>query len=84
MPEPEKVFKNGACEASIFVNQANRNGTPVSVKKVVFHRLYKDKEGKWQRTSSLDINDIPKAIAVLAKAYDHLTSRKDRESDFIP
>ncbi|MFW6081153.1 MAG: hypothetical protein ACOC7W_04490, partial [Desulfosalsimonas sp.] len=71
-------------EASIFVNQINRNGTPVNIKKVLFQKLYKDRDGKWQRTASLDTNDIPKAMMVLAKAYDYLTGKNEEEYGFVP
>ena len=84
MAEPEKVFKHGACEASVFVNQINRNGVPVNIRKILFQKLYKDREGKWQRTSSLDTNDIPKAIMALTKAYDYLTGKRDIDDNGFP
>ncbi|MFC1489107.1 hypothetical protein ACFL6B_04585 [Thermodesulfobacteriota bacterium] len=84
MAKPEKVFKNGACEAAVFVNEINKNGTPIQIKKVSVQRRYKDRDGKWQGTSSFDINDIPKAVMVLAKAYDYLTDKNNNNVDFVP
>ena len=67
MGKPEKGFKCGSCEAAIFVNEINRNGQAVSIKKAVFQKRYKDQDGQWKSTGSLDINDIPKAILALSK-----------------
>ena len=40
--------------------------------KATIDRRYKDSEGNWQSTKSLRLNDIPKAIVVLSKAYEEL------------
>jgi hypothetical protein len=49
----------------------------VKIKKTVFQKRYKGQDGQWQSTSSLDVNDIPKAILALTKAYDYLISGVD-------
>ena len=72
MPKPEKSFKCGACEAAIFENEVSRNGTKVKIKKVSFQKRYKSSEGEWKTTYSLDVNDIPKAVLALSKAYEFL------------
>ena len=72
MTKPEKRFKCGCCEAAIFENDIARNGAPVKVKKVSFQKRYKDKDGEWKTTYSLDINDLPKAILVLQSTYKFL------------
>ncbi|HPD32574.1 MAG TPA: hypothetical protein PLL20_21495 [Phycisphaerae bacterium] len=72
MSKPEKVFKMGAVRASIFVNTIDRGGQAVSLPKVIIEVRYKDKAGQWQGTNSLSVNDLPKAIAALQKAYDYL------------
>ena len=77
MGKPEMSFKCGACEAAIFENDINRNGQTVKIKKTVLQRRYKGQDGQWQSTSSLDVNDIPKAILALTKAYDYLISGVD-------
>jgi hypothetical protein len=40
--------------------------------KVVLDRTYKDRSGNYSSTHSLDVNDIPKAIFALMKAYEYL------------
>jgi hypothetical protein len=74
MSKPEKVFKMGAVRASVFVNEIVRDGMPVALRKVVIEVRYRDKEGKWQGTNSLSINDLPKAITALQQAYEYLLS----------
>ncbi len=72
MPKPEKKFQAGGIEASIFENETSQNGKPIKIKKVAFQKRYKSSDGSWKSTSSLDINDLPKAILVLSKAYEYL------------
>ena len=77
MAQPEKSFRHGAISASIFDNEVAMNGRKVTVHKVSIQRAYKDKNGKWQNTNSYGINDIPKLIVAVSKAYDYLTARED-------
>ena len=75
--KPETVFKIGAVRAAVFRNTIEKNGQTIELPKVVIEVRYKDKTGQWQGTNSLSINDIPKAILALQKAFEHLTERKD-------
>lgn len=79
MAQPEITFRHGSCSASVFENEYNRGEETFSVRTVSFQRSYRDKQGEWQRTSSLHVNDIPKAILVLNKAYEYLTSNGQAE-----
>ena len=77
MSKPETVFKIGAVRASVFKNIIQKDGQSIELPKVVIEVRYKDKTGQWQGTNSLSINDIPKAILALQKAFEYLTERKD-------
>ena len=77
--KPEKVFQNGAVRAAIFVNERERDGQSFTKKQVSFQKVYRDKEGEFKTTHSLEINDLPKAVVVLQKAYDYLTVRQEFE-----
>lgn len=70
--KPEKRFRCGGCEAAIFENEINRGGNTVKTKKVSFQKRYKNADGEWKTTYSLDTNEIPKAILVLSKTYEYL------------
>jgi hypothetical protein len=74
MAQPEITFRHGPCSASVFENEYERGDMKFAVRNVSFQRRYQDKDGNWQTTTSLKINDIPKAVLVLNKAYEFLTS----------
>tara|TARA_Y100000310_G_C20454192_1_gene702237 strand:- start:96 stop:377 length:282 start_codon:yes stop_codon:yes gene_type:complete len=74
---PEKKFSTGGLTATIWENQGkNKEGLDVSYKTVSFQRRYMDKNGEWQSTSTLRINDIPKASLVLQKAYEYIVMKE--------
>jgi len=76
MAKPEKRFQSGGIEASVFENEVQQNGKTLKIKKVAFQKRYKSAQG-WKTTYSLDINDIPKAVLVLSKAYEFLVLYPD-------
>lgn len=81
MTKPETVFKVGAVRASIFRNLLIRDGQSIPLPKVVIEVRYKDKTGQWQGTNSLSLNDLPKAILALQKAFEYLMEHKGREPE---
>jgi len=72
--KPQKVFQNGSCRAALFTNTVKKNGHDIEIPKVSIAKRYKASDGTWQSSGSLDTNDIPKMIAALSRAYQHLTS----------
>ena len=79
--KPEKSFKFGAVRAAIWKSEHQaRNGQRFETRRVVMDRSYKDAQGAWQNTSSLDLNDIPKAILALERAYEYLLSTPAQET----
>jgi len=79
MSRPEKVFKMGAVRASIFRNTIERSGQTVAIAKVIIEVRYKDKAGEWKGTNSLSLNELPKAVTALQKAYEYLLENKDSD-----
>ena len=77
MSRPEKVFKVGAVRGSIFRNTIERKGQMIPLPKVVLEVRYKDKNGEWKGTNSLSLNELPKAILALQKAYEYLLGQRD-------
>ena len=74
---PEKKFSTGALVATVWQNQGkSREGDEVSYRTVSFQRRYKDANGEWQSTSTLRVNDLPKASLVLEKAYEYLVMKE--------
>jgi len=80
MAQPEKRFRCGVCEVSIFENSiTKKDGSKAKTKKAVFQKRYKNADGEWKSTSSLDANDIPKARLALDEAYKYLVLGRDME-----
>lgn len=74
---PEKKFRAAPVSATIWANQGtSKNGESVTYRTISLERNYKDKEGKWQKTNSFRINDLPKAALVLNKAYEYLVLKE--------
>jgi hypothetical protein len=42
---------------------------------------YKDKTGQWNGTNSLSLNDLPKAVLALQKAFEYLMEHKQPEQE---
>jgi len=75
MGKPEQTFRSGTICASVWDNEVERDGEVRAFKSISFDRRYKDKDGEWQSTNSLRVSDIPRAIMVLGKAFEHLSLR---------
>jgi hypothetical protein len=76
--QPEKKFSTGAVTATVWQNQGKNKttGEETTFRTVSFQRRYKDKDGNWQSTNTLRVNDLPRASLVLQKAYEYLVLRE--------
>ena len=78
---PEKRFSTGAISATVWQNQGkSKEGDAVNFRTVSLQRRYKDKEGNWQSTSTLRVNDLPKVALVVQKAYEYIVLRDSEKS----
>ena len=69
---PEAKFMAGPISATVWKNTGTRDGKETEYKTVSFDRRYKDKDGQWKSTTSLRVNDLPRAEVVLKKAFEYL------------
>ena len=69
---PEMKFRAGAVSATVWQNSGQQNGEIKTFNTISMERSYKDKNDEWQNTTSMRINDLPKAALVLTKAYEYL------------
>ena len=78
--KPEKIFQHGALKAAIFANEHEKDGQSFTVRRISFQRLYRDKEGMLKTTTSLEVNDLPKAILVFQTdlKFDQLSGFQDQ------
>ncbi len=68
--KPVSKFRFGSISAAIWENETvGDDGEPKTWATVTLQRVYKDKDGNFQNTDSLRLQDIPKAVAVLQAAY---------------
>lgn len=75
--QPEKKFRAGAVSATVWQNQGqNKEGQPTEYRTISIERGYKDKAGAWKSTSSMRINDLPRAALVLNEAYRYLVLKE--------
>lgn len=80
MVKPQETIRVGAVNVSIFENTIVKDGKMLKIPKAVFQVRYKDKkDGEWKSTNSLSVNDIPKAINALQKAYQFLTEKGQKD-----
>jgi len=77
MSKPEKVFKIGAVRASIFRNTIQKQGKQMMLPKIIIEVRYRDKSGQWKGTNSLSLNEVPKAVLALQKAFEYLSEKRD-------
>ena len=75
---PLKKFRAGPICATVWNNHGKEGDG--EYKTVSFERSYKDKDGAWKTTSSLRVNDLPKASLVLQKAYEFLALGEEAEA----
>ena len=81
--KPEKTFRASPIAATIWVNEASsKDGEKAFYRTISLERSFKDKEGSWQKTSSLRTNDLPKAILVLNKAYEYIALKEEGDTIF--
>ena len=81
MSVPIKKFSAGGIQVAIWENESTKGEKFNSVS---IQRNYKDKKDEWKSSSSLRVNDIPKATVALQKAYEWLVLKeKQPEKEMI-
>lgn len=70
MSQPITKFNAGAIVATVWENSTKNEKGKFNT--ISLSRKYKDRNGAWQHTNALRINDLPKASLVLKKAYEFL------------
>jgi len=72
--KPEKRFAAGPVVAAVWLNRKKEELE--TFKTISLTRNYKDKDDNWKSTNTFRINDLPKAILVLNKAFEYLTIKE--------
>ena len=70
---PEKKFVAGSISATVWTNYGKtRDGEEISYRSVTLQRKMKNEKGEWESTNIFRLNDVPKAVLVLDKAFEYL------------
>lgn len=82
---PERKFRAGVISATVWKNiGTTKEGQLMEYRTVSFERGYKDRDGEWKSTSSLRVNDLPRAALVLQKAYEYVALKNlDEEAQVV-
>ena len=81
---PVKKFNAGAISAAIWENRIQTSNGTAKAYSVKVEKSYKDKNsGQWKSTAGLGVNDIPKAIHLLVKCYNHLIMPEIEETKIV-
>lgn len=80
--KPEMKYRMGAVSASVWKRtHTTKDGRKFETRQVSIDRTYKDAQGEWQTTNSYDLNDVPKAILALSRAYTHMLTKSDVDQE---
>lgn len=79
--KPEIRIRCGAIGVTVWKNTlTKKSGEEAEYNTVSFERRYMEKEsGEWKSTNSMRVNDLPKAVMALQKAYEYLVLKEDRQ-----
>ncbi|MFH1638374.1 MAG: hypothetical protein ABIB71_08165 [Candidatus Woesearchaeota archaeon] len=71
--KPEIKFRASAITATVWKNTGKtKDDKEYEFLTTQIERSYKDKDDKWQKTSSFRADDLPKVILVAQKAYEFI------------
>ena len=76
--KPVQKFRAGGITATVWENEQDKDGKKFSFHTVNVERSYTDKDGKWQTTSSMRVNDLPRLQVVCSKAFEYLTLKEEQ------
>lgn len=77
---PERKFRASPITATIWTNEAKgKDGATNLFRTITLERTYKDKQDAWKTTNSLRVNDLPKAVLVLNKAFEYVNIKEEGE-----
>ena len=83
--KPETKIKIGAVSASVWKRtHKTKDGQTFDRRQVSIDRAYKDKDGNWKNSSSIELNDIPKVVLAFQEAYALLVKNQEPSSSEAP
>ena len=71
--KPVKTFRAKNVSISIFMNEHEKDGKTFKLPSFCLQKRYRDGD-EWKTSASLFLEDLPKAVNVINKAYDYIVS----------
>lgn len=82
--KPTARFRAGGISVALWTNTMKTNDHgQVETLSATLDRRYKDRDGNWKSSSSFRLNDLPKVMYVLTKAYDFMVTQGQPDSETI-
>ncbi len=76
--QPVKKYSAGGLQVAVWENESKTGG---KFHTVSMDRSYKDNKDNWQKTNTLRVNDIPKAVVALTRAYEFAVLKEPTIAD---
>lgn len=70
--KPTLKYRTGAVDITVFENKVKKDGKDIVIPSISMSRSYKDKDDKWQHTTTFRTNDLPKLQLLIGKVYAEL------------
>ena len=78
---PYPTDRSTSIESSVWANQIEVSGQPVTTYNVSVKRSYRDAQGNWAANQNFRPHDIPVLIHALGKAYDYCLEVKNASAE---
>ena len=79
MTKPLKEYSAGACKATIWQNEIEKNGNTFGVHTIKLARRYKDKDGNWKETSNYNKKDLADIVVLSMQALQFLSLKTNEK-----
>ena len=78
--KPVHKIRAGQVSCALWENEITVSGRKVKMLKATVERRYKDGD-EWKSSGSYGLNEIPRVIWCLQKAYDHIIEESNNRTD---
>lgn len=81
--KPVAKIRAGTISCAIWQNDIVVSGRKVVALKASVERRYKDADGEWKSSTSMSVNEIPRAVLCLQKAFEYIIEHSKSEGDDV-
>ena len=70
--QPLKEFRSGRVSATVWENEGQSKGERFVSHSVQIQKRYQDRDGQWRNTTAFFVNELPKVLLLVQKAYEFI------------